>query len=110
VALALAMLRTVALVAALSLAGRWLLALLAGRQRHRNFAFQLLSVVAQPALTMVRWLLPRSVPDRFIASVALGLMLAAYLGCGVYQRAVCLRDLSQVGCENWAAAHSQRPR
>lgn len=104
------MLRTVVLVAALSLVGRWLVALLAGRHRQGNFVFQLFSVVAQPALTVVRRVSPRIVPDRWIGALAFVLMLAAYLGLGLYQRAVCLRDLSQAGCENWAAARSARDR
>ena len=49
-ALALAMLRTVLLVALLALAGRWAVAVFAGRGREENFVYRLFSLVAEAAV------------------------------------------------------------
>jgi uncharacterized protein YggT (Ycf19 family) len=110
VAIALAMLRTVVLVAAFSLVGRWLVSLFQPRGAEENFVFQLFSVVARPALKLTRWLLPRTIPDRRLPMLALALTLLAFLGLGLWQRDVCLGDLTQVGCEKWAAARTHGTR
>jgi hypothetical protein len=104
------MLRTVVLVAALSLAGRWTVGLFAAHRREENPVFQLFSIVAWPALKVTRLLLPRTIPDRLVPALALLLSLVVYLGLGLWQRDVCLRDLSQAGCEKWSAARAQRTR
>jgi hypothetical protein len=106
--LALAMLRTVVFVAGLSLAARWVVGLLAGASRDRNAVYQMLSVVAAPALSAARWVLPRGTTERRAALVAWLLALVAYFGVGLWQRDLCLRDLAQAGCSNWAVAHGQR--
>jgi hypothetical protein len=106
VALALAMLRTVLLVALLALAGRWAVGVFAGRRRDENFVHQLFSLVASPALRAARWLLPRSTAAARLPALAALFAALAYLGLGLWQRDLCLRDLSQAGCEKWAAARS----
>lgn len=105
--LALAMLRTVVLVAGLSLAGRWLVGLLAGAGRERNAIYQLLSVVASPAVSLARRLLPRRASERQAALFAGFLALVIYFGAGLWERDLCLRDLSQAACANWAAARAR---
>jgi uncharacterized protein YggT (Ycf19 family) len=105
--LALAMLRTVVLVAGLSVAGRWVVGLLSGASRDRNAVYQMLSVIAAPALKAARRVLPRDATDQRAALVAWLLALVAYFGLGLWERDLCLRDLTQVGCGNWAAARGQ---
>ncbi len=107
-ALALAMLRTVVLVAALALAGRAVVGFFAGPRREQNFVFRLFCVVARPALAVVSRLLPRSIRLRLAPTLTLIVALIAYLALGLWHRDVCLRDLSQLGCEKWAAARAQR--
>ena len=108
-AITLAMLRMVVLVAALSLAGRWVVGLFAGRRREENFVYRLFSLIARPPQRVVRWLLPRSIPERWVPTLAWMVALIAYLGLGLWERDVCLRDLSQAGCQNWAAARAAAP-
>jgi hypothetical protein len=106
--LALAMLRTVVLVAGLSLAGRWLIGLMAGSARDGNAVYQLLSIVASPALKLARLLLPRRASERHAALLAGFIAAATYFGVGLWERDLCLRDLAQAGCANWAVARGQR--
>ena len=100
------MLRMVVLVAALSLAGRWMVGWFAGTHRDENFVYQLFSMICRPAVAATRWLLPRSVPEHRVPVLAWIFALIAYLGLGLWERDVCLRDLSQAGCQNWAAARA----
>jgi hypothetical protein len=110
VALALAVLRTVVLVAMLALAGRWVVGVFAGRQREDNFVYRLLSLVASPAMRITRWLLPRTTAASRLPALCALFALAAYLALGLWHRDVCLRDLSQAGCEKWAAARARSDR
>lgn len=105
--LALEMLRTVLLVAGLSLAGRWVLGLLAGASRERNVIYQLLSVVASPAVKAAALVLPRRVAPRSAALLAWLFIVGAYFAIGLWQRDLCLRDLGQAACENWAGVRGR---
>jgi hypothetical protein len=107
VALALAMLRTLLLVAWLALAGRWAVGVLAGRRREENFVYQLFSLVAGPALRATRLLLPRRIGASRLPALAAVIAVLAYLALGLWQRDLCLGDLSQAGCEKWAAARAR---
>ena len=69
-------------VAALAVLGRSLLGLLVGARRDNNLAYQVLSVVARPALRLARLLSPRIVIDRHLPLVALLLKNSNSLGEG----------------------------
>ncbi|MBK7263817.1 MAG: hypothetical protein IPI03_18970, partial [Rubrivivax sp.] len=53
-------------IALLSLAGRWVLALLAGAGREGNVFYRVLDIVASPFLKLMRWVSPRMVLDRHV--------------------------------------------
>ena len=61
-------------LAALFLAGRGLLYVLAGRRRAENIFYQLFSILTNPVLRAVRWITPRIIIDRHIPFVAVVLL------------------------------------
>jgi hypothetical protein len=61
-------------LAALFLAGRGLLYVLAGRRRSENVFYQLFSILTNPVLQAVRWVTPRIILDRHIPFVAVVLL------------------------------------
>lgn len=67
-------LKLIAEIALLSLAGRWLLGLLAGAKRDKNLFYQALSVLAGPFTGLVRRVTPALVVDRHIPLVTFMLL------------------------------------
>lgn len=63
-------LKAVLEIALLALLGRWVLGVLAGAGREGNLAFQLLSTISRPAISVARWIAPRWVLDRHLSLVA----------------------------------------
>jgi len=59
-------LRALVEVALLALLGQGLLGLLAGPSRQHNAVWQLLRLIASPAVRLLRWLLPAAILDRHI--------------------------------------------
>ena len=53
----------------LFLLGQGVLYVLAGRNRERNFVYQLFQIATRPALRFARWITPRVVIDRHIPLV-----------------------------------------
>ena len=76
-------------VAALAVLGRSLLGLLVGARRDNNLAYQVLSVVARPALRLARLLSPRIVIDRHLPLVALLLLGFAWIAVTGWKIAHC---------------------
>ena len=66
-------------VAAMAVLGRSLLGLLVGPRRDGNLAYQLLHLVASPALRLARLLSPRIVIERHLPLVALLLLGFAWI-------------------------------
>jgi hypothetical protein len=50
--------------------GQGVLYVLAGRNRDRNFVYQLFQIATRPVLRFARWMTPRVVVDRHIPFVA----------------------------------------
>lgn len=78
-------------IALLSLAGRGVLAVLAGAERHRNLVYGLLTLVTQPFVVAVRPITPRVVSSRHLPWVAFALLAAAWLGLTVTKVFWCLQ-------------------
>ncbi len=87
--------KLVAEIALLSLAGQWLLGLLAGSRRASNLFYQVLSIVTRPFVRVTRAISPSLVLDRHVPLVTFLLLLFAWLLCLLAKIRVCV----QVGME-----------
>jgi hypothetical protein len=96
--------QTLILVPCLALVGQFLVGAFDWHARCANPVYQMLGIVARPAVKAVRFVTPRLIPDLRIPAVAFAVLLAAYLLVGLAHRNVCLDDLKQTGCERWLAA------
>ena len=65
-------LKLLAEIALLALAGQWVLGLLAGAQRDRNLFYQIFQIVTRPVVTGVRKITPRVVVDQRSGTIILG--------------------------------------
>jgi hypothetical protein len=90
--------KLVAEIALLSLAGQWLLGLLAGAKRDSNFFYQLLGILTKPFTQAARWLSPRVVVDRHVPLVAFLLLGFVWLFATLSKVQLCL----QIGVERCA--------
>jgi hypothetical protein len=82
--------KLVAEIALLSLAGQWLLGLLAGARREANFFYRLLAVLTGPFVRGARWLAPRVVLDRHVPLVAFLLLSFVWLFATMFKIQICL--------------------
>ena len=82
--------KLVAEIALLSLAGQWLLGLLAGAKRDANFFYRLLGVLTGPIVRGARWLAPRVVLDRHVPLVAFLLLSFVWLFATLLKIQLCL--------------------
>jgi hypothetical protein len=71
--------KALAELAGMFLLGRGVLYVLAGGKRMDNIFFQVLAVVTDPIIRMVRWLMPRPVMDGYIPAIAFGLVAWVWL-------------------------------
>lgn len=67
-------LKALAELAGMFLAGRGLLYLLAGMKRMDNVFYQVMAVLTDPIIRAVRWIMPRVVMDSYIPAIAFGLV------------------------------------
>jgi uncharacterized protein YggT (Ycf19 family) len=77
--------------ALLCLAGRGVLALIAGEGRERNWVYGLLSVATQPFVRVVRYITPRFVPVRHHPLVAFLLLMVVWLAVTLSKIFWCLQ-------------------
>lgn len=82
--------KLVAEIALLSLAGQWLLGLLAGARRDTNFFYRLLAILTGPFVRGARWLSPRIVLDRHVPLVAFLLLSFVWLFTTIAKVRLCL--------------------
>lgn len=83
--------KLVAEIALLALAGQWLLGLLAGAKRDQNLFYQLLQVLTRPFVTGARYITPRIVIDRHVPLVAFMLLLLVWGAATVSKITICLQ-------------------
>lgn len=78
-------------IALLSLAGQWVLGLLAGAQRDRNLFYQIFQIVTRPVVTGVRYITPRIVLDRHVPLVAFLILMFVWLVVTITKIDMCVR-------------------
>lgn len=78
-------------IAMLSLAGQWVLGLLAGAKREQNLFYQLLRVITRPFVRGTRRITPKVVIDRHVPLVAFLLLLFAWMGATVAKISICVQ-------------------
>ena len=84
-------LKLLAEIALLALAGQWLLGLLAGAKREQNVFYQLLRVVTRPVVAGARYITPKIVIDRHLPAVAFLVLLFVWLGATVAKINICMQ-------------------
>jgi len=78
-ALLISLLRALIEVAMLALLGQGLLGLIAGTTRQHNPVWQLLRLIASPAVRLMRWLLPAAILDRHVPALTFLALLWLWL-------------------------------
>jgi hypothetical protein len=84
-------LKLLAEVALLALAGQWVLGLLAGAQRERNLFYQVFQIVTRPVVTGVRFITPRVIIDRHVPLVAFLLLTFVWIVVTITKIDMCVR-------------------
>jgi hypothetical protein len=87
--------KMVAEIALLSLAGQWLLGLLAGNKRSSNLFYQVLSIMTRPFVRVARAISPSLVLDRHVPLVTFLMLSFVWLICLLAKVRICV----QVGME-----------
>lgn len=100
------MLQTLVLVAGSALVGQLLVGAFNWGRRQQNPVYRLFQLIASPAVKLVRWITPRFVLDQHIPIATFAILFFAFFFLGFAQRDVCRADLSQAGCERWAAVQA----
>jgi hypothetical protein len=78
-------------IALLSLAGQWVLGLLAGRRRQENLFYQLFQVITRPLIAGARLVSPRVVLDQHLPLVAFLLLVFIWIAATLTKIDLCLR-------------------
>ncbi len=107
-ALAALLLQQVLFISALAQLLQLVIGLLAWHRRRQNVVYRLLAVVSRPAVGCAGRLLPAAARARGAPALAFLLAAGLYLLLGLAQRELCLRDLSQAGCQRWVPLHAPR--
>lgn len=84
-------LKLLAEIALLALAGQWVLGLLAGKKRDQNLFYQLFQVVTKPLIAGARLVSPRVVLDRHLPLVAFLLMVFLWIVATMTKIDICMR-------------------
>jgi hypothetical protein len=82
--------KLVAEIALMALAGQFLLGLLAGAKREKNFFYRLLQVLTTPFVKGMRLITPRAVIDRHIPLAAFVLLAMVWVMATLMKINVCL--------------------
>jgi hypothetical protein len=78
-------------IALLSLAGQWVLGLLAGRRRQENLFYQLFQVITRPLIAGARLVSPRVVLDQHLPLVAFLLLCFVWIAATLTKIDLCIR-------------------
>lgn len=78
-------------IALLCLAGQWVLGLLAGKRRDQNLFYQLFQVLTRPVIRGARLLSPRVVLDQHLPLVAFLLLFFVWLVATITKIDICVR-------------------
>lgn len=109
-ALTLLIAKNLLFVALFALFAQWLVGIFNWGRRHQNPIWQLFGMIARPFTLLVRKITPRQVLDQHIPLATFLALLFAVLFVSTSHREVCLKDLTQTGCERYAEAPAGAPR
>jgi hypothetical protein len=84
-------LKLLAEIALLCLAGQWVLGLLAGKRRDENLFYQLFRVLTRPLIAGARLISPRVVLDQHVPLVAFLLLSFVWIGATFTKIDICVR-------------------
>ncbi|WP_374669818.1 hypothetical protein [Ramlibacter sp.] len=84
-------LKLLAEIALLALAGQWVLGLLAGAKRDTNLFYQIFQIVTRPVVTGVRKITPRVVIDQHVPLVAFLMLFFVWLIATLTKIDICVR-------------------
>ena len=87
--------KLIAEIALMAMAGQWLLGLLAGARKEQNLFYQVLAIVGRPFVQLARVITPKLVLDRHVPLVAFCMLLFIWLGATIYKIQTCI----QIGVE-----------
>jgi hypothetical protein len=108
VALALLVVKNILFVALFALLAQWLVGIFNWGRRQQNLIWQLFALIAKPFTVLVRKVTPRQVLDQHIPLATFLALLFMLVFVSTSHREVCLKDLSQTGCERYAEAVPER--
>jgi hypothetical protein len=77
--LAINIVKLIAEIAGMALLGQWIVGLLAGAKKEKNFFYQLLAVIGRPFVLAARWVAPKVVLDRHLPLVAFFVLLMVWV-------------------------------
>lgn len=84
-------LKLLAEIALMCLAGRWVLGILAGKRREQNLFYQLFQVLTKPLITGARLISPRVVLDQHLPLVAFLVLLFVWIAATMTKIDICVR-------------------
>ena len=84
-------LKLLAEIALMALAGQWVLGLLAGRRRNENLFYQLFQGLTRPLIAGARLISPRVVLDQHLPLVAFLLMVFVWIVATITKIDICVR-------------------
>lgn len=77
--LAINIVKMIAEIAGMALLAQWIVGLLAGAKREKNFFYQLLAVLGKPFVLAARWVTPKFVLERHLPLVAFLVLLMVWV-------------------------------
>ncbi|MBE7369131.1 hypothetical protein [Ramlibacter pallidus] len=84
-------LKLVAEIALMAIAGQWVLGILAGAKKEQNLVYQLFQVLTKPFITGARLVSPRVVLDRHLPLVAFLLLFFVWVVATMTKIDICVR-------------------
>jgi hypothetical protein len=84
-------LKLVAEIALMAIAGQWVLGILAGAKREQNLVYQLFQILTKPFISGARLVSPRVVLDRHLPLVAFLLLSFVWVVATITKIDICVR-------------------
>lgn len=84
-------LKLVAEIALMAIAGQWVLGILAGAKKEQNLVYRLFQVLTKPFITGARLVSPRVVLDRHLPLVAFLLLFFVWVVATMTKIDICVR-------------------
>ena len=108
-ALTLLVAKNILFVALFALLGQWIVGIFNWGKRQQTIIWQVFGLIAKPFTSLVRKVSPRQVLDQHIPLATFLALLFVLVFVSTSHREVCLKDLSQTGCERYAEVAAPAP-